>query len=76
VHSGLHAVADLEGLNAEAVWREASSRNIESMPLSAYFVDRARAACSLLLGFGSISPPAIRAGVSQLTLAIDAVRRE
>ena len=76
VHSGLHAVADLEDSDAEAVWREARSRNIESMPLSAYCVDRARASSSLLLGFGSISAPAIRAGVAQLALAIEAVRRE
>jgi GntR family transcriptional regulator/MocR family aminotransferase len=75
VHSGLHAVADLADIDAEAVWREARSRNIESMPLSAYFADRARAGSSLLLGFGSISPSTIRAGVSQLALAIDAVQR-
>jgi GntR family transcriptional regulator/MocR family aminotransferase len=76
VHSGLHAVADLEDVEAEAVWREASSRNIELMPMSAYFEDPQRAASSLLLGFGSISPAVIRAGVTQLAAAIQVAQRE
>ncbi len=38
VHSGLHAVADLEGADAERVAHEAAARKIEVMPLSYYYV--------------------------------------
>jgi len=76
VHSGLHAVADLEGIDAETLWRAAASHSIELMPLRAYFLDQGRAPNSLLLGFGSVSPSSIRAGASQLAAVIDTVRRE
>ncbi|MEY2936653.1 MAG: hypothetical protein RL033_7402, partial [Pseudomonadota bacterium] len=73
VHSGLHAVADLEGADAERVARAAMSRNIEVMPLSAYGYggtpDNA-----LVLGFGSVRPAVLRVGAERLAAAIEAVR--
>jgi GntR family transcriptional regulator / MocR family aminotransferase len=75
VHSGLHAVADLEGVDAERVFTEASARNIEVTPLSAYYYGGGQRQNALLLGFGACRPAAIRAGMWQLAAAIDAARR-
>jgi GntR family transcriptional regulator/MocR family aminotransferase len=72
VHSGLHAIADLEAGDAEQVARAAAARNVEAMPLSAYHYAHAEPPNALVLGFGAVRPIAIRAGVSQLAAAIDA----
>ena len=84
VHTGLHAVADLEDADASDVFREALARGVELMPLSAYVfgrvsgrertapggVDRA-----LVLGFGAVRPDAVARGMERLVAAIDAARR-
>ena len=75
VHSGLHAVADLEDVDAESVFTEATARNVEVMPLSAYYYGGGERSNALLLGFGSCCPAAIRAGMWRLAAAIDAARR-
>jgi len=75
VHSGLHAVADLDGVDAERVFREAEARQIEVMPLSAYHRGSGAPENALLLGFAAVRPAAIRAGMSRLAAAIDAARR-
>jgi GntR family transcriptional regulator/MocR family aminotransferase len=75
VHSGLHAVADLEGVDCERVTKEAAARDIEVMPLSHYYFGSGARENALLLGFGSMRPAAIRAGVWRLAEAIDAARR-
>ena len=75
VHSGMHAVADLEGVDAERVFTEALARNIEVMPLAAYYYGGGERSNALVLGFGSCSPAAIRAGMWRLAAAIDAARR-
>jgi GntR family transcriptional regulator/MocR family aminotransferase len=74
VHSGLHAVADLEGADAESVARAAMSRNIEVMPLSAYGYG-STPDNALVLGFGSVRPAVLRVGAEQLAAAIEAVRQ-
>jgi GntR family transcriptional regulator/MocR family aminotransferase len=74
VHSGMHAVADLEGVDAERVCTEAAARNIEVMPLAAYYYGGGARSNALVLGFGSCSPAAIRAGAWRLAAAIDAAR--
>jgi GntR family transcriptional regulator/MocR family aminotransferase len=74
VHSGLHAVADLEDVDAERVFTEATERNIEVMPLSAYYYGGGERSNALLLGFGACRPAAIRAGMWRLAAAIDAAR--
>ncbi len=76
VRSGLHAVADLEGVDAESVYREAIARNLELMPLSAYYFGDQPPQNALVLGFGSVPPPVLHAGVSQLAAAIAQVERE
>jgi GntR family transcriptional regulator/MocR family aminotransferase len=75
VHSGLHAVADLEGVDAERVFVEANARNIEVTPLSTYYYGTGPMQNAILLGFGACPPAAIRAGMWQLAAAIDAAKR-
>jgi GntR family transcriptional regulator/MocR family aminotransferase len=75
VHSGLHAVADLDGVDADAVFTQAAARNVEVMPLSAYYYGGGERQNALLLGFGACRPAQIRASMWQLAAAIDAARR-
>jgi GntR family transcriptional regulator/MocR family aminotransferase len=73
VHTGLHAVADLEDVDEELVYEEARARGIEVAPIGMYFIGR-RTANGLVLGFASTRPDAIRNGVDQLAASIDAAR--
>jgi GntR family transcriptional regulator/MocR family aminotransferase len=72
VHSGLHAVADVDGVDAERVVMEAAARDIEVTPLSTYYYGRGPIPNALVLGFGACSAAAIRAGMWRLAAAIDA----
>ena len=74
IQSGLHAVADLDGVDDERVSEEARARGIEAAPLSIYYVGRPTAN-GLLLGFASTPPATLRRGMEQLAAAIDAARR-
>lgn len=75
VHSGLHAVADLDDVDGESVFTQAAARNIEVVPLPAYCYGGGPTQDGLLLGFGACRPAAIRAGMWQLAAAIEAARR-
>jgi GntR family transcriptional regulator/MocR family aminotransferase len=75
VHSGLHAVADVDGVDAERVFMEAAARDIEVTPLSTYYYGNGPIPNALVLGFGACSPAAIRAGMWRLAAAIDAAKR-
>jgi hypothetical protein len=71
-----HAIADLEGADAELVFHEAIARGVELMPLSAYCFDRAcRRQTALVLGFAAVRPELFDAGFERLAAAIDAARR-
>ena len=74
VHGGLHAVADLDGVDDERVCEEARARGIEAAPLRTYYVERPTAS-GLLLGFASTPPATLRRGMEQLAAAIEAARR-
>jgi GntR family transcriptional regulator/MocR family aminotransferase len=74
VRTGLHVVADLDGVDAELVYREAAARGVEVTPLAAYFADRASAANALVLGFAAVGPDAVRQGMEGLAAAIAAAR--
>jgi GntR family transcriptional regulator/MocR family aminotransferase len=74
VHTGLHAVADLDGVDEERVYEEARDRGIEVAPLATYFIGR-RTANGLLLGFASTRPEALRRGMERLAASIEAARR-
>jgi GntR family transcriptional regulator/MocR family aminotransferase len=75
VQTGLHVVADLDGVDAERVSREAAARGVEATPLSAYFAGRVRAANGLVLGFGAARPDAASRGMERLAAAIAAAGR-
>lgn len=75
VGTGLHAVADLTGADANRVFDEAMARGVEVMPLSAYALGDAPVANALVLGFGAVSPEALNAGMGTLAAAIEAAGR-
>ena len=75
VQSGLHLVADLDGVDADCVFEEAKARGVEVMPLSHYYFGSGPPQNALVLGIAAVRPAAIRAGVTQLALAIEAARR-
>jgi GntR family transcriptional regulator/MocR family aminotransferase len=74
VHTGLHAVADLDGADARRVSAEAAARGIEVTPLAAYFARPARAPNGLVLGFAAVRPDVLRKGAARLAEAIEAAR--
>jgi hypothetical protein len=74
VQTGLHAVAELNGVDEERVYEEARDRGIEVAPLGMYFIGR-RTANGLLLGFASTRPDALRRGMERLAASIEAARR-
>jgi GntR family transcriptional regulator/MocR family aminotransferase len=74
IHTGLHAVADLDGVDDERVCEEARERGIEVAPLRMYFVGRCTAN-GLLLGFASTPPDTLRRGMERLAAAIEAAGR-
>ena len=76
VTTGLHAVADLHGVDDQAAFREALAHGVEVMPVSAYCFDRRRAPQrGLVLGFGGVRPELLDAGMAQLAKAVRAARR-
>jgi GntR family transcriptional regulator/MocR family aminotransferase len=73
IQTGLHAVADLDGVDEGRVCDEAAARGIEVAPLGLYYLGRRRAN-ALVLGFASMPPEALRRGMAGLAEAIDAAR--
>ena len=51
-------------------------RCLNRMPLSAYYCGTGPRANALLLGFGSVPPPAIRAAVTRLAQVVDDIYKE
>jgi GntR family transcriptional regulator/MocR family aminotransferase len=74
IQSGLHAIADLDGVDEERVSEEARERGVEVEPMGRYFLGR-RTANGLVLGFGATPPDTLRRGMERLAAAIDAARR-
>jgi GntR family transcriptional regulator/MocR family aminotransferase len=75
VRTGLHALADLDGVDAARVSVEAATRGVEATPVSAYLAGRGRSLNGLVLGFGAVRPEASRRGMERLAAAIEAARR-
>ena len=82
VATGLHAVADLAGVDAERVFREAAARGVEVTPLAHYYLGRPtsitaghRSTNAIVLGFAAVRPEALERGMEQLAAAIDAAAR-
>lgn len=74
VQTGLHAVADLLGVDEDRVCAEARERDIEVSPLGLYFTGRPTLR-GLVLGFASTHPDAIRRGMEKLAVSIEAAMR-
>ncbi|HYU16604.1 MAG TPA: PLP-dependent aminotransferase family protein, partial [Candidatus Acidoferrum sp.] len=72
--TGLHAVADLDGVDAVRVAEEAMARGVEVMPVSAYMFGRAPVTSALILGFGAVPSETVTRGMRDLAAAIDAAR--
>jgi GntR family transcriptional regulator / MocR family aminotransferase len=75
VRTGLHAIADLDGVDADRVAHEAITRGVEVTPLAAYFARPAKAPNGLVLGFAAVRPDVLRRGAERLAAAIEAARR-
>jgi GntR family transcriptional regulator/MocR family aminotransferase len=76
VTTGLHAIADLHGVDDQAAFREALAHGVEVMPVSAYCFDRRRRPVNgLVLGFGSVRPELLDDGMARLASAVRAARR-
>jgi DNA-binding transcriptional MocR family regulator len=73
-HTGLHAVADVDGVDAAAVSVEAGARGVEVMPLSEYWLGRPAGPNGLMLGFAAVRPDAVNRGMERLADAIEAAR--
>ncbi|MES1263782.1 MAG: PLP-dependent aminotransferase family protein, partial [Peristeroidobacter soli] len=71
VHAGMHAVVDVDGRSAERVHADAAAQGIETMPLSAYYSGAGARDNALLLGFGAVTPAAIRSAVTRLARLLD-----
>jgi GntR family transcriptional regulator / MocR family aminotransferase len=75
VRTGLHALADLDGVDAVRVVREAEARGVEVASASAYCAARTPALNALVLGFGAVRPEGSLRGMERLAAAIEAARR-
>ena len=73
VQTGLHAVAELSGVDEDRVCEEARERRIELAPLGRYFVGRPTME-GLVLGFASTPVDMIRRGVEKLAASVEDAR--
>jgi GntR family transcriptional regulator/MocR family aminotransferase len=76
VATGLHAVAEIDVADDTVVFREATARGVEVMPLSNFYFDRRSSPVrGVMLGFAAVRPELIDAGMERLAAAIEAARR-
>ncbi len=76
VAAGLHAAVELpDGVAEDAVVECARARDVRVEGMARHRFDRARGRPTVLLGYGALSPPAIRRGVRELAAAVDDARR-
>jgi GntR family transcriptional regulator/MocR family aminotransferase len=74
VRTGLHALAELAGVEAARVSREAAARGVEATPAAVYYTGRGPALNALVLGFGAVRPEASGRAMERLASAIEAAR--
>jgi GntR family transcriptional regulator/MocR family aminotransferase len=74
VQTGLHAVAELSGVDEDRVCAEARERQIELAPLGRCFAGRPTIE-GLVLGFASTPADLIRPGVEKLAASIESAKR-
>ena len=75
VRTGLHLVADLADVDADAVFAGAIDAGVEAMSLSRYYYGGGEAVNGLILGFGAVRPDDARRGMEKLASVIESVRR-
>jgi GntR family transcriptional regulator/MocR family aminotransferase len=73
--TGLHAVADVHGVEALSVADAALESGVEVMPLSAYYLSRREPENALVLGFGCVRPEDSADGMRRLASAIETAAR-
>lgn len=77
VAAGIHVALRLpEGVEEDAVVAAAAARGVGVERMGPHRFSRAGARATLLLGYGALSEPAIRAGIRELALAVDETARE
>jgi GntR family transcriptional regulator/MocR family aminotransferase len=77
VAAGLHAIVELPaGDDEQAILDEARRRGIALAILDTYRIDPRDRPPTLLLGYGQVSEPAIRAGIAELAAAVHATRAQ
>jgi GntR family transcriptional regulator/MocR family aminotransferase len=75
IAAGLHAIVELpEDDDEQAIRDEARRRGIALATLDRYRIDPRHRPPTLLLGYGQVSEPAIRAGIAELAAAVHAAR--
>ena len=75
VAAGLHAIVELPaGDDEQAIRDEARRRGIALAILDSYRIEPRDSPPTLLLGYGQVSEPAIRAGIAELGAAVRAAR--
>ena len=75
MHTGMHAAADLLGVDDHRVFQEAAAHRVEVMPLSAYYAGAGPRDNGLILGFGACSATANVRAMEHLARAIEAAGR-
>lgn len=75
VHAGMHAVLNVEGVDADRLHAEAAALGVESMPLASYYWRGGRRPNALLIGFGAVPAVSIRQGFVKLVRAYEAAQR-
>jgi GntR family transcriptional regulator/MocR family aminotransferase len=74
IAAGLHVTVELRGASERAIRRAAADRRIVLESQSDFEPDAPDQPAILMLGYGSMSEPSLRAGVAELAAAIAAAR--
>jgi GntR family transcriptional regulator/MocR family aminotransferase len=73
--TGLHAVGELAGVDADRVCDEAALRGVELAAISDYTLRAGTHTRAVVLGFGAVVPASLDRGMRELASAIEAARR-
>jgi GntR family transcriptional regulator/MocR family aminotransferase len=75
VRTGLHAVADLDGVDATEVARRALANGVELKALRDFAIAPVPDTNAVVMGFAAVHPAAIELGMERLARAIEEARR-
>jgi GntR family transcriptional regulator/MocR family aminotransferase len=74
IAAGLHVTVEISGVDERALAEEAARRGIRFNTMLDYRDPPPPAAATLMLGYGQLAEPAIRAGVRELAAAVTSAR--